>query len=72
MDFGRRGRGGYAAHDDLFHAEGIGRAEHGAYVVERADVVEHHHEGELFGLAEGSDIEALQFLYGEFLHKKGF
>lgn len=59
VDFGGWRRSTYAAKINGRYAESVRRTEHTPHIVHRAHIVEHHHEGQLVGLAELIDGEPL-------------
>ena len=48
--------------------ESIGGAEHAAYVVQAADIVEDDDEGKFLRLVKRLDVHAVEFFNGEFAH----
>ena len=68
VDFGTGRCGGDAAEADGAYAERVAGAKHGAHVMERPHIVEHHDERQLLGAAELFHREPVHFYGSEFSH----
>ena len=68
VDFCGRRTGRDAAEPYALKAESIGGAEHAAYVVQAADIVEDDDEGKFLRLVKRLDVHAVEFFNGEFAH----
>ena len=68
VDFCGRRTSRDAAEPYALKAESIGGAEHAAYVVQAADIVENDDEGEFLRLVKRLDVHAVEFFNGEFAH----
>ena len=68
VDFCGRRTSRDAAEPYALKAESIGGAEHAAYVVQAADIVEDDDEGEFLRLVKRLDVHAVEFFNGEFAH----
>ena len=61
--------GSDAAETDAVDTKSVAGAEDGADVVEAANIVEHHNQGQLVGSLELFDADASKIVHGAFLHR---